>query len=146
MYHCAIKNLQKLPIRYTETVKIPLPRYRNFHLYRPSLARITFGKWRIQWCENALAKNATKHGENRGGVVVRYKQYTFLDKTPASTRTLLCFIPNSRSDRKFNIPPVANDARRYFECLHEIFPDCISSIDQPQRDQIGTALQNCRKG
>lgn len=23
---------------YTETVKIPLPRYRNFHLYRPSLA------------------------------------------------------------------------------------------------------------
>lgn len=62
--------------------------------------------------------------------------------TPAPTRTLLYFILNPRSDRKFNISPVANDARRYFECLREILPDCISSIDQ--RDQIETALKNCR--
>lgn len=39
------------------------------------------------------------------------KQYTFLTNLPACT--LLCFIPDPRSDGKFNITAAANDARRY---------------------------------
>jgi len=58
------------------------------------------------------------------------KQYTFLTNLPALA--LLCFIPDPRSDGKFNITAAANDARRYIRnvCTKSDRSACCRYIDR----------------
>lgn len=123
----------------TGTIKNPVVPLSQF-LCIDCLLRITL-RTRCIYTRERVSKKMPRNAVEIAEVWSCSKQYTFLTNLPACA--LLCFIPDPRSDGKFNITAAANDARQlYTKCLHEIRPERMSSIYRPRTDPIAIPLRN----